>query len=477
MGIVLPIPEFHRKRRIKSRRKTPKSPSFFAIRFPGSTEGWWPSGALHRTEEEFIRNLGDGGARQILGARQVERMPSTAARDHVTSGKLIGSQSRVGTDKSEGQSDREMFTALLLCFSLFLLHASSTYQTQGHHGPVTTDGEQADNQVLICFTSVNDSFLKLLIRCVCAPVYVYVYTVGGECVLAVFVVVMCHSSQNRFFSLFTSPTSLCAKTIERAAHTSKKHCATQCTASSTSFDSPRHVIYRTIYRVSYRQVSRVSPNLHTYPECCPGWRRMHSHNCNQAVCEQSCANGGTCVRPNHCTCPRGWTGRSCKTDVDECKEVHGCSQKCVNTPGSFECLCEEGFRLDEDRKKCLRIRDSEQQHSSRTNDGETNSKSFYFLQADSYQTPGGGLARVENVTEEVQILKNRLELLEQKLEMVLAPFTTLIALDGTGDTYSFLSEKTNFLSHSLQQLERIDSLSEQVGFLEERIGACSCKET
>ncbi|TRY64911.1 hypothetical protein DNTS_024602 [Danionella cerebrum] len=239
--------------------------------------------------------------------------------------------------------------------------------------------------------------------------------------------------------------------------------------------------YKTIYRVSYRQVSRVSPNLHTYPECCPGWRRMHSHNCNQAVCEQSCANGGTCVRPNHCTCPRGWTGRSCKTDVDECKEVHGCSQKCVNTPGSFECLCEEGFRLDEDRKKCLRIRDSEQQHSSRTNDGRFLPDSRFIITfgtryatLNSYR---GGLARVENVTEEVQILKNRLELLEQKLEMVLAPFTTLIALDGTGDTYSFLSEKTNFLSHSLQQLERIDSLSEQVGFLEERIGACSCKET
>jgi len=56
--------------------------------------------------------------------------------------------------------------------------------------------------------------------------------------------------------------------------------------------------------------------------------------------------------------------------------------------------------------------------------------------------------------------------------MVLAPFTTLFPLDGVGDGNSFLSERTNFLSHSLQQLDRIDSLSEQVGFLEERIGAC-----
>lgn len=35
-----------------------------------------------------------------------------------------------------------------------------------------------------------------------------------------------------------------------------------------------------------------------------------------------------------------------------------------------------------------------------------------------------------------------------------------------------VSEKTSFLSHSFQQLDRIDSLSEQVGFLEERLGTC-----
>uniref|UniRef100_A0A8C1MMI7 EGF-like-domain, multiple 7 n=1 Tax=Cyprinus carpio TaxID=7962 RepID=A0A8C1MMI7_CYPCA len=113
--------------------------------------------------------------------------------------------------------------------------------------------------------------------------------------------------------------------------------------------------YKTIYRVSYRQVSRAAPNSHIYPECCPGWRRMHSHNCNQAVCEQSCANGGSCLRPNHCACPRGWTGRYCQTDVDECKEGHRCSQKCVNTVGSYRCVCQDGFSLAEDEITCSRI--------------------------------------------------------------------------------------------------------------------------
>ncbi|ROJ30612.1 Epidermal growth factor-like protein 7, partial [Anabarilius grahami] len=220
--------------------------------------------------------------------------------------------------------------------------------------------------------------------------------------------------------------------------------------------------YKTIYRVSYRQVSRAAPNVHIYPECCPGWRRIHSHNCNQAVCEQSCANGGLCIRPNHCACPKGWTGRYCQIEVEECKEGHRCSQKCVNTLGSYRCVCQEGFSLAEDEITCLRIPPpSPPPVVPPKPDGRSSSSDA-----------GGGLGLVENVTEEVQMLKNRVELLEQKLEMVLAPFTTLFPLDGVVDSNSFLPERTNFLSHSLQQLDRIDSLSEQVGFLEERIGAC-----
>lgn len=45
--------------------------------------------------------------------------------------------------------------------------------------------------------------------------------------------------------------------------------------------SPFCCLCRTAYSVRYRQVSKAAPSSHFYPECCPGWRRLHSHHCNQ----------------------------------------------------------------------------------------------------------------------------------------------------------------------------------------------------
>lgn len=56
----------------------------------------------------------------------------------------------------------------------------------------------------------------------------------------------------------------------------------------------------------------------------------------------------------------------------------------------------------------------------------------------------------------------------QKLQLVLAPVSSFFPLSLDEGW----SEKTTLLSHSFQQLDRIDSLSEQIGFLEERIGTC-----
>ncbi|XP_068609168.1 epidermal growth factor-like protein 7 [Brachionichthys hirsutus] len=227
--------------------------------------------------------------------------------------------------------------------------------------------------------------------------------------------------------------------------------------------------YKTLYSVAYRQVSRAAPppSSHFFPDCCPGWRRFHSHNCNQAVCGRPCANGGACSKPNRCSCPPGWTGRQCQTDVDECGEGRRCAQECVNTAGSYRCACADGFRLAGDGFSCRSLPPPPPPPPP-----PPTPPSLTQATVGGHTDAGEKLNRVENVTEEMQSLRSRVELLEKKLQLVLAPFSSSFppSLDDGS------SDKTSVLSHSFQQLDRIDSLSEQVGFLEERLGTCSCQE-
>ena len=40
-------------------------------------------------------------------------------------------------------------------------------------------------------------------------------------------------------------------------------------------------------------------------------------------------------------------------DIDECEVTNGgCSNRCVNTPGSYRCECEYGDKLKADGKTC-----------------------------------------------------------------------------------------------------------------------------
>ncbi|XP_072321088.1 vitamin K-dependent protein S [Eucyclogobius newberryi] len=62
-----------------------------------------------------------------------------------------------------------------------------------------------------------------------------------------------------------------------------------------------------------------------------------------------------------CVCKPGWKGLRCEDDIDECTDPDfpaGCNQKCYNFPGSFRCMCEEGFFISdklncEDINECL----------------------------------------------------------------------------------------------------------------------------
>ncbi|XP_016036029.2 protein crumbs isoform X1 [Drosophila simulans] len=83
--------------------------------------------------------------------------------------------------------------------------------------------------------------------------------------------------------------------------------------------------------------------------------------CNQCA-TQPCQNGGECVDlPNgdyECKCTRGWTGRTCGNDVDECTlhpKICG-NGICKNEKGSYKCYCTPGFtgvHCDSDVDECL----------------------------------------------------------------------------------------------------------------------------
>ncbi|NWH68314.1 EGFL7 protein, partial [Geococcyx californianus] len=205
--------------------------------------------------------------------------------------------------------------------------------------------------------------------------------------------------------------------------------------------------YRTTYRVAYRQVYKQVPQ--PVAPCCPGWSRGSSDvlSCNRALCSVPCQNSGSCTFPGRCACPPGWTGRACQTDVDECaSQSHGCSQLCINTAGSYHCACWDGFSLAADDKGCQPLVPAPEPSTHNQ----------------------AGLP--SEMKEEMKDLKSRVEVLEQKLQLVLAPFHNLMpsAPEDVG------TDPISRLSHSLQQLDRIDSLSEQISFLEERLETCKC---
>ncbi|XP_040081479.1 epidermal growth factor-like protein 7 isoform X3 [Oryx dammah] len=168
-----------------------------------------------------------------------------------------------------------------------------------------------------------------------------------------------------------------------------------------------------------------------------------------AICQPPCQNGGSCVQPGRCHCPAGWQGDACQTDVDECSAGGGgCPQRCVNTAGSYWCQCWEGHWPSVDRALCLPERGAPR------------------------VTPDPSTGADSEVKEEIQRLQSRVDVLEQKLQLVLAPLHSLAsrALEHG------LPDPGSLLAHSLQQLDRIDSLSEQISFLEEQLGSCSCKK-
>ncbi|KFQ57323.1 Epidermal growth factor-like 7, partial [Nestor notabilis] len=202
--------------------------------------------------------------------------------------------------------------------------------------------------------------------------------------------------------------------------------------------------YRTIYRVAYRQGGN-------WASSCPGWSRADGHalGCNRAQSwDLSDTASGLGSFEGRGQIPPGVRAAvPLVSDVDECAgQSHGCSQLCLNTAGSYHCACQDGFSLAADYKSCQPLVPAPEPED--------------FSQAGA----------PSEVKEEMEDLRSRVEALEQKLQLVLAPFHNLMpsAPEDVG------ADPISRLSHSLQQLDRIESLSEQISFLEERLETCEC---
>ncbi|XP_040012351.1 vitamin K-dependent protein S isoform X2 [Xiphias gladius] len=51
-----------------------------------------------------------------------------------------------------------------------------------------------------------------------------------------------------------------------------------------------------------------------------------------------------------CVCKPGWKGMRCEDDIDECLDPEfpaRCNQQCKNIPGSFQCMCEDGYFISD----------------------------------------------------------------------------------------------------------------------------------
>ncbi|XP_071075808.1 epidermal growth factor-like protein 8 isoform X2 [Desmodus rotundus] len=181
-------------------------------------------------------------------------------------------------------------------------------------------------------------------------------------------------------------------------------------------------MYRTTYRVAWREVRREVQQTHAV--CCQGWKKRH---------------------PGALTCDE---------DVDECRtSVTLCSHRCLNTAGSFLCGCPHGLLLGPDRRTCTAA-------SPASAGVSTVGVQEAEAEADEDERA---------LKREVRELRGRLERLELWAGRAGAWVRALLPMPPQDLQPEQVAELWGWG-------DRIESLSDQVLLLEERLGACSCED-
>ncbi|KAM9234469.1 epidermal growth factor-like protein 8 isoform 1-T1 [Dugong dugon] len=210
--------------------------------------------------------------------------------------------------------------------------------------------------------------------------------------------------------------------------------------------------YRTTYHVAWREVRREVQQTHTV--CCQGWKKRHpgALTC-QAICTKPCQNGGICVQPDQCECAPGWGGKHCHVDVDECRTgVTLCSHSCLNTAGSFTCGCPHDLVLGPDGRTCT--------EGSWEPPTSASILSMAVREAEHDE---------HTLRREIRELRGRLEQLEQWAGQAGAWVRAVLPMPPEELQPKQVAELWG-------RGDRIDSLSDQVLLLEEKLGACSCED-
>ncbi|KAK1175866.1 nephronectin [Acipenser oxyrinchus oxyrinchus] len=115
-------------------------------------------------------------------------------------------------------------------------------------------------------------------------------------------------------------------------------------------DDNRKRLSKAVSRLQSKQPSVAVCTYGQFVSCCYGWKNFNG--VCQPQCKKSCRNG-ICIGPNKCSCYKGFQGKYCEADVNECGLLPRlCSHSCMNTQGSYRCYCQSGFQLNADGETC-----------------------------------------------------------------------------------------------------------------------------